>query len=261
MIFTNVALANPAIKTTKDYTLFLETNLSNRNGLPMDKETRGSNLGIGISGKFEYKVLDFSFDLYRSNVFSGYAPRKNFFYAKINPRLSIDRVFGVDLSFWIFKEMFFAYQVELNNASNDKVGFTYDYVGFGWNLNIPKFDYFKLNLYARFIEKDEGVEFNSWNGFMIDINYGIPIYMFKKDLGFYYSGFLDYALTTNKHIYVSKGINGGDFLRWKNEIRFEIYKGISLSVDYQLNYFMNYTTVKNKTVNLYGVSFNYRYNF
>ncbi|MDH5723643.1 MAG: DUF5020 domain-containing protein, partial [Alphaproteobacteria bacterium] len=65
-------------------------------------------------------------------------------YAEFTPRLSLGKVTGEDLSFWIFKDFYLAAQLEKGEKGLERY-----MTGVGTDLDLPGFKFFKANLFNR----------------------------------------------------------------------------------------------------------------
>jgi nucleoside-specific outer membrane channel protein Tsx len=65
-------------------------------------------------------------------------------YGEIHPRASLGKIMEKDLSVGIFKDALIAAEVEI--GSDDHRAYLY---GLGFDFNLPRFQYFSLNVYAR----------------------------------------------------------------------------------------------------------------
>ena len=211
---------------------------------PSKKETL-----FEIQGSTRYNLLDLYWFIDRSNVFkdSNLSDKNgvddNYTYAEFTPRFSIDGLTGKDLSIGPVSEWFIAYQFDYDNASTrneytgSKDGIRKHYIGVGNYISIPelkymKFDYFKTNLYARYVDRNYGRDENQWNGYMFNIAYGGTIYRFENGMKFGFSGWLDYDFGA-KNDSASKQTH--DSLQWQNQVRFFLNNNLSVSYTYQIN--------------------------
>jgi nucleoside-specific outer membrane channel protein Tsx len=88
-------------------------------------------------------------------------------YLEIHPRLSLGKISGKDFSFGIVKDVLLAGEVEI--GSNDHKAWLY---GVGVDLDIPHFDYFSLNVYARDQANLNGVSYQISPAWSLPLEFG-----------------------------------------------------------------------------------------
>jgi nucleoside-specific outer membrane channel protein Tsx len=103
-----------------------------------------------------------------------------FIYGEISPRLSLGKITGMDLSAPFVKDVLLAGTYEI--ASSGDRGYLY---GVGLSLNLPKFNFADLNLYARNTSNNDGITYQ------ITPVWQLPFTIGKADLLF--EGFVDFA--------------------------------------------------------------------
>lgn len=194
---------------------------------------------IGV--KAEYQYLDFNgyIDIYdalflfedRSYVFGQI---NNYLYGEINPRISFSKMTGFDLNYSILKDILISY-----NFTFDSKAILQHYMGIGVDFDIPLFSYLKTNIYARYNQKYYDRNEEQFDGYMLHVDYEVPIYKFRIGIELKYSGWLKYFFAGNP-----KGrINESNYsIQWKNMFKIG-YKDFYIGYSYQYNNnFMEYTT-------------------
>ena len=149
----------------------LELSLIKGNALPNGWGESQKDIVLELQGSTRYNLLDLYWFVDRSNIFKNSklsdknGVDNNYTYLEINPRISIDGLTGKDLAIGPISEWFISYQFDYDNVRGKSwgknQGIEKHYIGFGNYISIPelkylKFDYFKTNLYARYIEKNYG---------------------------------------------------------------------------------------------------------
>lgn len=215
----------------------LEMSIIKSNGNPNGWGPDEKDTFLELQGTTRYKLLDLYWFVDRSNIFndSNLSDKKNvdknYIYGEFNPRISLDGLFNKDLSIGIANEWFLAYNFDYDSAKGN--GIKRHYVGLGNYLSIPKFDYFKTNIYARYITENYGRTENQWDGYMFNASYGAPIYKFENGMKFAFSGWLDYIFGAKTYDGYNK--QSSDSLQWQNQIRFFFNENLSVSYTYQIN--------------------------
>ncbi len=214
---------------------------------------------LGIN--FSYDYFDFKGYIDIHDIFFLFDDRKyvfgkinNYLYGEINPRISLVSLAKqkIDKSI-LFKDFLIAYNFTFD--SNDLLQ---HYMGIGIDFNIPIFSYLKVNLYARYNQAYYGRNEDSFDGFMLNIDYEIPIYKFKNNIEIIYSSWLKYVFATSPN---GKLPDETDFsAQWKNTIKLG-YKFIYIGYSFLFN--QNFLEI-NKNVNNMGehsVGIYYKYTF
>ena len=134
----------------------------------------------------------------------------NYLFGEINPRISLLAMAGQKLSSGnIFKDFLIAY-----NFTFDSEDLLQHYMGFGIDFNIPIFSYLKINLYARYNQAYYGRNENSFDGFLLNIAYEVPIYKFSYGIEIVYSSWFKYIFATSTSGNIE---NETDYsIQWKN---------------------------------------------
>ena len=107
------------------------------------------------------------------------------YYSEFSPRLSFGKIFtGKELSFGPVKDVLLAGTWEMGDGLHAYLG------GIGFALNIPKFAFFDLNLYARRSQRDF-VAVQTDSGAQVTIDWLLPFEV--VGVKFAFEGFADYA--------------------------------------------------------------------
>lgn len=161
----------------------------------------------------------------------------NYLYGEINPRISIVSLSKQSLnSKNIFKDFLIAY-----NFTFDSDDLLQHYFGFGIDLNIPIFSYLKINFYARYNQAYYGRNENSFDGFLLNVMYEIPIYKFSQGIEIVYSSWLKYIFGATSDLNVD--IETDYSVQWKNTFKVG-YKNFYIAYSYQTN--INYFELNTK---------------
>lgn len=240
----------------------LEGSLIKSNGLPNGYGASGKDTIFELQGTTRYDLLDLYWFIDRSNIFKDSDlsdknkdhEKNNYTYGEFNPRISLDGLLNKNLSIGPVKEWFLAYQFDYDNARGvewgKNKGIEKHYIGIGNYLNIPqmkylKFDYFKTNIYARYIDKNYSRNEKKWDGYLFNMAYGGSFYQFENGMKLGFSGWLDYDFGA-RH---GSSKETHDSLQWQNQLRFYFTKNISVSYTYQINNHFsqvnNYSSNKN----------------
>ncbi|MGL4687928.1 MAG: outer membrane protein OmpK [Fusobacteriaceae bacterium] len=135
-------------------------NLGNAYG-PSGKDTM-----LSFQSNLRYNLIELYVFVDRANIFNKeelsdkYGDDSNYIYGEFQPRLSLDGLFDKDLSIGPINEWFLAYSLDFDNDrhyniwSGKKNGVEKHNIGIGNLINIPGFDYFKTNLYGRYIARN-----------------------------------------------------------------------------------------------------------
>lgn len=195
-----------------------------------------------IQNYSRYNLLDLYWFVDRSNILNdpNLSDKKesdsNYIYGEINPRISLDGFFNRDLSIGIAKEWFLATQFDFDNVHGKRWGKNQGvrkyYIGIGNYLDIPGFEYFRTNLYARYVDKNYGRNEDSWDGYMLNFAYGATLYQFENGMKIGFNGWLDYDFGAR---HCERGQTSDSF-QWQNQLRLYLTKNISVSYTYQINH-------------------------
>ncbi|MDP0488217.1 MAG: outer membrane protein OmpK [Fusobacterium sp. JB021] len=171
-------------------------------------------------------------------------------YGEFNPRISLDGLLGKDLSIGRFNEWFLSYQFDYDNGDY-KGGLRRHQIGIGSYFDLEKFDYVRVNLFARYATKSYGKpNENKWDGYLFNVAYMAPLYTFENGWVLSYSGWIDYvfgAKESEKYNNSWNNTSGTDnSLQWFNQLKLQIDNfGVSASV--KVNH--SFTEVNNSPSN------------
>ncbi len=223
---------------------------------PKYKDTYLEADGVHRYGPLDlYWYIDYS-NLFRTPKLSDkFYSSPDYMYGEINPRISVDWLSGADLGFLFFKEWFLAYNFEFDNEKGNGKGMLRHYLGIGTDFDLPLFDYAKANIYARYIQKNYGRSENRWDGYMLNMSYGMTIHKFKIGISLGYSGWLKWVF--------GAGTGGDspdnrttDSVQWNNT--FDIsYGGFSILYTYQVN--VNYSEVRQNSSGVHNQAVGIKY--
>lgn len=266
LLLTSLLISNVTFAEYNPWNFtFLEGSLSKGNFYPNGWGGSNKDLIFEIQGFSRYKLLDLYWFVDRSNIFndSDFSDKKdsdsNYTYGEFNPRLSIDGLINKNLSIGLISEWFISSQFDFDNVHGNKWGKNQGlrkyYLGIGNNISIPGFDYFRTNLFARYIEKNYGRNENQWDGYMFNISYGAPIYKFNENMKLAFTGWLDYDFGARND---SSKNETGDSIQWQNQLRFYFTKNLSISYTYQINHHFSQTNQcsSNRDSEAFGVHYN-----
>ncbi len=210
---------------------------------------------------FIYDYFDFSGYIDIHDIFFLFDDRKfvfgkinNYLYGEINPRVSLVSLAKkqIDKSI-IFKDFLIAYNFTFD--SNDLLQ---HYLGIGIDFNIPIFSYLKINLYARYNQAYYGRNENSFDGFMLNIAYEIPVYKFKNDIEIIYSSWLKYIFATSPNGMLENEANYS--IQWKNTFKLG-YKFIYFGYSYEHRQKMFEINTKEANSGEHSIGIYYTYSF
>lgn len=156
-------------------------------------------------------------------------------FMKFAPRMSLDALTGIDMSFGPVQELYVATLMEWGGggATNcddkgycvpGKPGVNTQKVGLGSDVMVPWFGKVGLNLYGTYDSNEK-----DWNGFQISTNWFKPFYFFENGSFISYQGYIDYQFGMNDDI-SGKTSNGGAMfngLYWHSD-RFAVGYGLKL---------------------------------
>lgn len=244
----------------------LEGSLVKANKVPDGWGNSKEEMLFEIQGTTRYNLLDLYWFVDRTNIFKDSSlsnkndTDNNYTYAEFTPRLSLDGLIERDLSIGPVSEWFLAYQFDFDNVNGQEWnnGLRKHYVGIGNYISIPemkymKIEYFKTNLYSRYIDRNYGRDENEWNGYMFNIAYGGTIHQFQNGIKLGFSGWLDYDFGA-KYSYDGQT---PDSLQWQNQLRLFLNKNVSLSYTYQIN--NHFSQVDMNSSNRNNESFGFHY--
>ncbi|WP_297405838.1 outer membrane protein OmpK [uncultured Cetobacterium sp.] len=215
----------------------LEVGIIKNNSLPNGFGPSVKDTVFEIQGTTRYNLLDLYWFVDRSNIFNSNSlsdkknDDSNYTYLEFNPRVSMDGLFNKNLSVGPINEWFFSYNFDYDNTYGIYKGLKKHYFGIGNYINVPGFDYFKTNIYKRFIEKNYSRNENNWDGYMFNSSYGATLYKFNNGMKFTFSGWMDYVFGAKK----IQSYDTSSSLQWQNQVRLFFNDNISLSYTYQIN--------------------------
>lgn len=113
------------------------------------------------------------------------------FFMEIEPRFSIDKLTGLDLSFGPFKEWYFAHNYIYDAGSNEGQRQSTWYMGLGTDIDTGLPMSLSADIYAKYQENNyNAANENEWDGYRFKLKYVIPITQF-------WGGKLNYVGFTN----------------------------------------------------------------
>lgn len=241
----------------------IEGSIIKGNGYPNGWGTSTKDTLFEIQGSHRYKLLDLYWFVDRSNIFndSELSDKKksdsNYTYGEINPRISLDGILKKDLSLYPITEWFISTQYDFDNVKGKKWGKNQGlkkyYIGVGNYIKVPKFDYFKTNLYARYVDRNYGRSEKSWDGYMFNSSYGATLHKFKNGMKLGFNGWLDYDFGDKKRYSYEKS----NSFQWQNQVRLYLTDSLSTSYTYQINH--NFSSVDQNSSNKDTQSFGVHY--
>lgn len=227
----------------------IEVGIIKNNSLPNGFGPSEKDTIFEVQGTTRYNLLDLYWFVDRSNIFndSDLSDKKNsdpnYVYAEFNPRISIDGLIGKDLSIGPVNEWFLSYLFDYDNKRGfdygKSLGIKKHYFGIGNYLNVPGFEYFKTNFYARYIERNYFRNEKKWDGFMLNASYGATLYRFENGMKVGFSGWIDYVFgakdsdTYNEYYSENQTTTS---LQWQNQLRLFLNDNLSVSYTYQINH-------------------------
>ncbi len=226
---------------------------------PYGKEKEDTVNTIGIN--FTYNFFNFNGYIDIHDIFFLFDDRKfvfgninNYLYGEINPRISLVWLAKkkIDKSF-IFKDFLIAYDFTF-----DSKDLLQHYIGIGVDFNIPLFSYFKTNLYARYNQAYYGRNEDSFDGFMLNVAYEVPIYAFKNGIEIVYSSWLKYIFATSPNNNIANETNYS--IKWNNTFKLG-YKFIYVGYTYEHN--QNFLELNSHSSNSgehsFGIYYTYKF--
>ncbi len=147
----------------------------------------------GRSGIFDlYGYVDV-FNL-TNNPGSDKADATSKIFMKFAPRVSLDGLTGVDLSFGPVQELYLASVMEWDGVTNgtDPYAVNNQKIGLGSDVIVPWLGKIGLNLYGTY---DGNAK--DWNGYQISANWFKPFYFFDNGSFISYQGYIDYQFGMN----------------------------------------------------------------
>ncbi len=244
----------------------VEMGIVKSNGLANGYGSSGKDTVLSIQTNLRYKLFDLYWFTDRSNIFNDekfsdkYGYDSNYIYGEFQPRLSLDGLLNKNLSIGPINEWFLAYSLDYDNDrsyniyTGAKNGLEKHNIGIGNSISIPGFDYFKTNLYGRYIVRNYGRNENQWDGYQFSASYGATLIKFENKIKIYIGGWLDYTFAAK-----SEGNQTSNSLQWFNEVRLFLTDNISLSVGYKKN--ENFTEISQKSSDKNHTQFGIHYSY
>ncbi len=221
------------------------------NAKPDTVNTIGLNLRYDYFDFFGYIDIHDIFYIYNDEPYI-FGEINNYLYGEINPRISLLALSKQKLSKSnIFKDFLIAY-----NFTFDSEDLLQHFIGIGIDFNIPIFSYLKVNLYARYNQSYYGRNENSFDGFLLNIAYEVPIYKFSSGIEIVYSSWLKYIFATNTKGNIADETDYS--IQWRNIFKLG-YKGFYLAYTYQHN--TNYLELNTIQEGEHSIGIYYSYKF
>ncbi|QWL04998.1 outer membrane protein OmpK [Shewanella indica] len=126
-------------------------------------------------------------------------------FMKFAPRISLDAVFGKDLSFGPVQEVYFSTLFNWDGLNGD--GVNSSFWGVGADVMVPWLGKTGMNLYGYYDLNNK-----EWNGYQFSMNWFKPFYFFDNKSFLSFQGYIDYQFGAdeNKTAFVPKSSNGGN---------------------------------------------------
>ena len=105
-------------------------------------------------------------------------------FMKLQPRFSLDALFGKDLSVGPFKEFYFSTLFNWGGGGSDVNN---SFWGLGTDVMVPWLGKVGLNLYGLYDLNEK-----AWNGYQVSTNWFKPLHHFNNDSFISYQGYIDY---------------------------------------------------------------------
>ncbi len=130
-------------------------------------------------------------------------------FMKFAPRISLDAVFGKDLSFGPIQEVYFSTLFNWDGLINDGdgTGVNSSFWGVGADVMVPWLGKTGMNLYGYYDLNNK-----EWNGYQFSMNWFKPFYFFDNKSFLSFQGYIDYQFGAdeNKTAFVPTSTNGGN---------------------------------------------------
>ncbi|GGZ30410.1 MULTISPECIES: outer membrane protein OmpK [Shewanella] len=130
-------------------------------------------------------------------------------FMKFAPRISLDAVFGKDLSFGPVQEVYFSTLFNWDGLINDGdgTGVNSSFWGVGADVMVPWLGKTGMNLYGYYDLNNK-----EWNGYQFSMNWFKPFYFFDNKSFLSFQGYIDYQFGAdeNKTAFVPTSTNGGN---------------------------------------------------
>lgn len=130
-------------------------------------------------------------------------------FMKFAPRISLDAVFGKDLSFGPVQEVYFSTLFNWDGLINDGdgTGVNSSFWGVGADVMVPWLGKTGMNLYGYYDLNNK-----EWNGYQFSMNWFKPFYFFDNKSFLSFQGYIDYQFGADedKTAFVPTSTNGGN---------------------------------------------------
>lgn len=188
----------------------------------------------GRSGALDlYGFLDI-FDIF-DDADSDFHNADNFF-LKFQPRFSINVMSGKDLKWGPVQEWYIATLFYIGDR-----GLFTEFIGLGTDVEVPWFGKMGANLFARYVRENFGAaNEQSWDGYLLSLNWFAPFYTFQNKSYLAYQGYFDHIFGATE---ISDGVDRAESslgwfngLYWHNQryavaYGLKIYQNMSLFQD------------------------------
>lgn len=146
-------------------------------------------------------------------------------FMKFAPRVSMDALTGIDMSFGPIQELYIASLLEWDGG-NDPWSVNNQKIGIGSDVMVPWLGKVGLNLYKIY----EGTS-KDWNGYHLATNWFKPFYFFENGSFLSYQGYIDYEFGKKESATTtSSGLGWFNGLYWHSE-RYAVGYGMKLFKD------------------------------
>ena len=156
------------------------------------------------------------------------ADAKSKMFLKFQPRMSLDAVTGLDLSFGPVQEVYIASEITSDGASSaaDSYAVNQQKIGLGSDVMVPWLGKVGLNLFATYDSSKK-----DWNGYQISTNWFKPVYFFANETFIAYQGYIDYQFgLEGKYSTASSGGAMFNGIYWHSP-RYSVGYGLKLYSD------------------------------
>ena len=178
----------------------------------------------GRSGIFDlYGYVDI-FNLTSSSS-SDKADSQAKMFMKFAPRMSIDGLTGMDLSFGPVQELYVAAEINWDGVTTTDTtfGVNQQKIGLGSDVMVPWFGKMGLNLYGNYDSNQK-----DWNGFQLSTNWFKPFYFFENGSFISYQGYVDVQFAMEKEYSAeSTGVAWFNGLYWHSD-RYAVGYGLKV---------------------------------
>ncbi len=125
-------------------------------------------------------------------------------FMKFAPRVSLDALFGADLSFGPVQEIYFSTLFNWDGLNGD--GVNNSFWGIGADVNVPWLGKTGMNLYGYYDLNNK-----EWNGYQFSANWFKPFYHFDNKSFLSFQGYVDYQFgaDADETAFVPTSTNGG----------------------------------------------------